>query len=109
MNPFIYLFLFSLLMALDIHPFMRSDIMLCACVRLMQELIEYYKHHSLREGFRTLDTTLQFAYREPENGANSTSCAQTFMQTRLANNKMYALFNLSLSINNDSCLKVQNM
>ncbi|XP_051543198.1 guanine nucleotide exchange factor VAV3-like isoform X1 [Myxocyprinus asiaticus] len=34
------------------------------------ELIEYYKHHSLREGFRTLDTTLQFAYREPENGAN---------------------------------------
>uniref|UniRef100_A0A8C2BRP5 Vav guanine nucleotide exchange factor 3 n=1 Tax=Cyprinus carpio TaxID=7962 RepID=A0A8C2BRP5_CYPCA len=42
------------------------------CVCLMQELIEYYKHHSLREGFRTLDTTLQFAYRELENGANST-------------------------------------
>lgn len=39
---------------------------LCVCV---QELIEYYKHHSLREGFRSLDTTLQFPYREPENAA----------------------------------------
>ncbi|XP_026057192.1 guanine nucleotide exchange factor VAV3-like [Carassius auratus] len=38
--------------------------------RSILELIEYYKHNSLREGFRTLDTTLQFAYREPENGAN---------------------------------------
>uniref|UniRef100_A0A8C1RZ50 Vav guanine nucleotide exchange factor 3 n=1 Tax=Cyprinus carpio TaxID=7962 RepID=A0A8C1RZ50_CYPCA len=38
--------------------------------RSILELIEYYKHHSLREGFRTLDTTLQFAYRELENGAN---------------------------------------
>uniref|UniRef100_A0A8C2KDV0 Vav guanine nucleotide exchange factor 3 n=1 Tax=Cyprinus carpio TaxID=7962 RepID=A0A8C2KDV0_CYPCA len=36
--------------------------------RSILELIEYYKHHSLREGFRTLDTTLQFAFREPENG-----------------------------------------
>ncbi|XP_041824187.1 guanine nucleotide exchange factor VAV3 isoform X1 [Melanotaenia boesemani] len=33
------------------------------------ELIEYYKHHSLREGFKSLDTTLQFPYREPENAA----------------------------------------
>ncbi|XP_016134505.1 guanine nucleotide exchange factor VAV3-like [Sinocyclocheilus grahami] len=39
--------------------------------RSILELIEYYKHHSLREGFRTLDTTLQFAYRDPENGANT--------------------------------------
>ncbi|RXM31851.1 Guanine nucleotide exchange factor VAV3 [Acipenser ruthenus] len=31
------------------------------------ELIEYYKHHSLKEGFRSLDTTLQFPYKEPEN------------------------------------------
>ncbi|XP_048845051.1 guanine nucleotide exchange factor VAV3b isoform X2 [Brienomyrus brachyistius] len=31
------------------------------------ELIEYYKHQSLKEGFRSLDTTLQFPYREPEN------------------------------------------
>uniref|UniRef100_A0AAR2LI33 Vav guanine nucleotide exchange factor 3 n=1 Tax=Pygocentrus nattereri TaxID=42514 RepID=A0AAR2LI33_PYGNA len=36
--------------------------------RSILELIEYYKHHSLKEGFRTLDTTLQFAYRDPENG-----------------------------------------
>ncbi|XP_077409972.1 guanine nucleotide exchange factor VAV3 isoform X1 [Vanacampus margaritifer] len=31
------------------------------------ELIEYYKRHSLREGFRSLDTTLQYPYRELEN------------------------------------------
>uniref|UniRef100_A0A8C4II85 Vav guanine nucleotide exchange factor 3 n=1 Tax=Dicentrarchus labrax TaxID=13489 RepID=A0A8C4II85_DICLA len=35
--------------------------------RSILELIEYYQHHSLREGFRSLDTTLQFPYREPEN------------------------------------------
>ena len=40
----------------------------CVCV-CVQELIEYYKHHSLREGFRSLDTTLQFPYRDPENTA----------------------------------------
>ncbi|XP_062847171.1 guanine nucleotide exchange factor VAV3 isoform X1 [Trichomycterus rosablanca] len=34
------------------------------------ELIEYYKHNSLKEGFRTLDTTLQFPYKEPENGGS---------------------------------------
>uniref|UniRef100_A0A671UJB7 Vav guanine nucleotide exchange factor 3 n=1 Tax=Sparus aurata TaxID=8175 RepID=A0A671UJB7_SPAAU len=37
--------------------------------RSILELIEYYKHHSLREGFRSMDTTLQFPYREPENAA----------------------------------------
>uniref|UniRef100_A0A8D3DTS2 Vav guanine nucleotide exchange factor 3 n=1 Tax=Scophthalmus maximus TaxID=52904 RepID=A0A8D3DTS2_SCOMX len=37
--------------------------------RSILELIEYYKHHSLREGFRSLDTTLQFPYRDPENAA----------------------------------------
>uniref|UniRef100_A0A8U8BDX4 Uncharacterized protein n=1 Tax=Geospiza parvula TaxID=87175 RepID=A0A8U8BDX4_GEOPR len=31
------------------------------------ELVEYYKHHSLKEGFRSLDTTLQFPYKESEN------------------------------------------
>ena len=34
---------------------------------LLKELVEYYKHHSLKEGFRTLDTTLQFPYKEPEH------------------------------------------
>lgn len=43
-------------------------IYLCVCL-CVQELIEYYKHHSLREGFRSLDTTLQFPYRQPENAA----------------------------------------
>ncbi|XP_060778663.1 guanine nucleotide exchange factor VAV3 isoform X1 [Neoarius graeffei] len=38
--------------------------------RSIMELIEYYKHHSLKEGFRTLDTTLQFPYREPEKGGS---------------------------------------
>uniref|UniRef100_A0A8B9PG85 Vav guanine nucleotide exchange factor 3 n=1 Tax=Apteryx owenii TaxID=8824 RepID=A0A8B9PG85_APTOW len=33
----------------------------------LMELIEYYKHHSLKEGFRSLDTTLQFPYKESEN------------------------------------------
>uniref|UniRef100_A0A8D0AEE8 Vav guanine nucleotide exchange factor 3 n=1 Tax=Sander lucioperca TaxID=283035 RepID=A0A8D0AEE8_SANLU len=37
--------------------------------RSIFELIEYYKHHSLREGFRSLDTTLKFPYQEPENAA----------------------------------------
>ncbi|XP_078143763.1 guanine nucleotide exchange factor VAV3-like isoform X2 [Centroberyx gerrardi] len=32
------------------------------------DLVEYYKQHSLREGFRSLDTTLQVPYREPSNG-----------------------------------------
>lgn len=32
-----------------------------------KELVEYYKHHSLKEGFRSLDTTLQFPYKESEN------------------------------------------
>uniref|UniRef100_A0A3Q3IIG8 Vav guanine nucleotide exchange factor 3 n=1 Tax=Monopterus albus TaxID=43700 RepID=A0A3Q3IIG8_MONAL len=35
--------------------------------RSILELIEYYKHHSLREGFRSLDTTLQFPFRELES------------------------------------------
>ncbi|XP_074858581.1 guanine nucleotide exchange factor VAV3 isoform X3 [Carettochelys insculpta] len=33
----------------------------------LMELVEYYKHHSLKEGFRSLDTTLQFPYKESEN------------------------------------------
>lgn len=34
-----------------------------------QELIEYYKHHSLKEGFRSLDTVLLYPYKNPESGA----------------------------------------
>ncbi|XP_053893292.1 guanine nucleotide exchange factor VAV3 isoform X2 [Malaclemys terrapin pileata] len=33
----------------------------------LMELVEYYKHHSLKEGFRSLDTTLQVPYKESEN------------------------------------------
>ncbi|XP_059201374.1 guanine nucleotide exchange factor VAV3-like isoform X2 [Centropristis striata] len=32
------------------------------------ELVEYYKQHSLKEGFSSLDTTLQVPYRELPNG-----------------------------------------
>uniref|UniRef100_A0A8C7XN50 Guanine nucleotide exchange factor VAV3 n=1 Tax=Oryzias sinensis TaxID=183150 RepID=A0A8C7XN50_9TELE len=32
------------------------------------ELVDYYKQHSLKEGFSSLDTTLQVPYREPDNG-----------------------------------------
>ncbi|XP_039532617.1 guanine nucleotide exchange factor VAV3b isoform X2 [Pimephales promelas] len=32
------------------------------------ELVEYYKQHSLKEGFRTLDTTLQMPYKEISGG-----------------------------------------
>ncbi|XP_022613720.1 guanine nucleotide exchange factor VAV3-like isoform X2 [Seriola dumerili] len=32
------------------------------------DLVEYYKQHSLKEGFSSLDTTLQVPYREPSNG-----------------------------------------
>uniref|UniRef100_A0A4W3HZN5 Vav 3 guanine nucleotide exchange factor b n=1 Tax=Callorhinchus milii TaxID=7868 RepID=A0A4W3HZN5_CALMI len=35
--------------------------------RSLIELVEYYKYHSLKEGFRSLDTTLQYPYKEPEN------------------------------------------
>ncbi|KAM4721082.1 guanine nucleotide exchange factor VAV3 [Rhinophrynus dorsalis] len=35
----------------------------------LMELVEYYKHQSLREGFRSLDTRLLFPYKVPENQA----------------------------------------
>ncbi|XP_062353214.1 guanine nucleotide exchange factor VAV3 isoform X1 [Cinclus cinclus] len=39
----------------------------------LMELVEYYKHHSLKEGFRSLDTTLQFPYKESENSLGQRS------------------------------------
>ncbi|XP_068594406.1 guanine nucleotide exchange factor VAV3-like isoform X1 [Cebidichthys violaceus] len=33
------------------------------------DLVEYYKQHSLKEGFSSLDTTLQVPYRELPNGS----------------------------------------
>ncbi|XP_048882381.1 guanine nucleotide exchange factor VAV3 isoform X1 [Brienomyrus brachyistius] len=35
--------------------------------RSILELIEYYKHHSLKEGFRSLDTVLLYPYKNPES------------------------------------------
>ncbi|CAH2311655.1 guanine nucleotide exchange factor VAV3 [Pelobates cultripes] len=39
----------------------------------LMELVEYYKHQSLREGFRSLDTTLLRPYKAPEIQAGQTS------------------------------------
>ncbi|KAG7229048.1 hypothetical protein INR49_013167 [Caranx melampygus] len=36
--------------------------------RTVLDLVEYYKQHSLKEGFSSLDTTLQVPYRETSNG-----------------------------------------
>ncbi|KAI4808985.1 hypothetical protein KUCAC02_017901 [Chaenocephalus aceratus] len=36
--------------------------------RTVADLVEYYKQHSLKEGFSSLDTTLQVPYREMSNG-----------------------------------------
>ncbi|XP_039999041.1 guanine nucleotide exchange factor VAV3-like isoform X2 [Xiphias gladius] len=36
--------------------------------KTMLDLVEYYKQHSLKEGFSSLDTTLQVPYRELSNG-----------------------------------------
>uniref|UniRef100_A0A672JMJ7 Guanine nucleotide exchange factor VAV3-like n=1 Tax=Salarias fasciatus TaxID=181472 RepID=A0A672JMJ7_SALFA len=50
------------------------------------DLVEYYKQHSLKEGFSSLDTTLQVPYRELSNGNISTSpwevCLFSFTQFR---------------------------
>ncbi|XP_035279629.1 guanine nucleotide exchange factor VAV3b isoform X1 [Anguilla anguilla] len=53
--------------------------------RSILELIEYYKHHSLKEGFRNLDTTLQVPYKNLENtgihrtnGSNGSLCGLSF-------------------------------
>uniref|UniRef100_A0A7N6A3P1 Vav 3 guanine nucleotide exchange factor b n=1 Tax=Anabas testudineus TaxID=64144 RepID=A0A7N6A3P1_ANATE len=53
------------------------------------DLVEYYKQHSLKEGFSSLDTTLQVPYRELSNGnmpraitrAGSGESSQTFAFT----------------------------
>ncbi|XP_078285712.1 LOW QUALITY PROTEIN: guanine nucleotide exchange factor VAV3-like [Rhinoraja longicauda] len=44
--------------------------------RTLKDLVDYYGCHSLREGFRCLDTTLQVPYKEPETvGCNQTAQA----------------------------------
>ncbi|XP_054481555.1 guanine nucleotide exchange factor VAV3-like isoform X2 [Anoplopoma fimbria] len=37
--------------------------------KTVQDLVDYYKQHSLKEGFSSLDTTLQLPYRELSNGS----------------------------------------
>ncbi|XP_067108736.1 guanine nucleotide exchange factor VAV3b isoform X1 [Osmerus mordax] len=45
--------------------------------RTVLDLVEHYQLHSLREGFRSLDTTLQVPYREPGNGNLPTGLANS--------------------------------
>lgn len=35
--------------------------------------MECYKYHSLKEGFKSLDTTLQYPYKECENAVDQRS------------------------------------
>uniref|UniRef100_A0A8C5FB51 Vav 3 guanine nucleotide exchange factor b n=1 Tax=Gadus morhua TaxID=8049 RepID=A0A8C5FB51_GADMO len=51
------------------------------------DLVEYYKDHSLREGFRSLDTTLQVPYRRLTNGdaARPLPQASTVFSPRVVN------------------------
>lgn len=46
-------------------PCIHTIVLKCAC--FTQELVEYYKQYSLKEGFSSLDTTLQVPYREPSS------------------------------------------
>nr|CAC87124.1 vav-3 protein [Tetraodon nigroviridis]CAD27362.1 vav-3 protein [Tetraodon nigroviridis] len=47
------------------------------------DLVEYYKQYSLKEGFSSLDTTLQVPYREPSNGSRSISRASSVFSPRV--------------------------
>ncbi|XP_068096147.1 guanine nucleotide exchange factor VAV3 isoform X3 [Hyperolius riggenbachi] len=47
----------------------------------LMELVEYYKHQSLREGFRSLDTTLLFPYKAVENHIGHASNRSSGMST----------------------------
>lgn len=42
-----------------------------ACV--LQELVEYYQCHSLKESFKQLDTTLKYPYKSRERTASKAS------------------------------------
>lgn len=42
-------------------------------VRPLQELVEYYQCHSLKESFKQLDTTLKFPYKSRERAATRAS------------------------------------
>ncbi|KAM9416639.1 guanine nucleotide exchange factor VAV3-like [Salvelinus alpinus] len=61
----------------------------------ISELIEYYQHYSLREGFRSLDTTLQFPYREQESPAAVLCTNQPGGKTSLGAPPEVFLFHLS--------------
>lgn len=42
-------------------------------MRVLQELVEYYQYHSLKESFKQLDTTLKYPYKSRERAAARTS------------------------------------
>uniref|UniRef100_A0A8C3B1E5 Vav 3 guanine nucleotide exchange factor b n=1 Tax=Cyclopterus lumpus TaxID=8103 RepID=A0A8C3B1E5_CYCLU len=58
------------LMFADLHSsWWQVRYVLFYCAYFTQDLVEYYKQHSLKEGFSSLDTTLQVPYRELSNGS----------------------------------------
>jgi hypothetical protein len=65
----IILLLYVIMCWVDVYENKSVFTKYCLWFFFLKELVEYYKHHSLKEGFRTLDTTLQFPYKEPEHSA----------------------------------------
>uniref|UniRef100_A0A3B3C565 Osteoclast-stimulating factor 1 n=1 Tax=Oryzias melastigma TaxID=30732 RepID=A0A3B3C565_ORYME len=51
--------------------------------KTVQELVDYYQQHSLKEGFSSLDTTLQVPYREPANGNLPRAITRTVFSPRV--------------------------
>uniref|UniRef100_A0A672JQB8 Guanine nucleotide exchange factor VAV3-like n=1 Tax=Salarias fasciatus TaxID=181472 RepID=A0A672JQB8_SALFA len=50
------------------------------------DLVEYYKQHSLKEGFSSLDTTLQVPYRELSNGNMPKAITKVVFSPRVVGN-----------------------
>lgn len=43
------------------------------CCSILQELVEYYQSHSLKESFKLLDTTLRYPYKSRERSLTRAS------------------------------------
>ncbi|XP_062920897.1 guanine nucleotide exchange factor VAV3 isoform X1 [Mobula hypostoma] len=53
--------------------------------RTLKDLVDYYGYHSLKEGFRCLDTTLQIPYKIPEclTGYRAAQAAKSFPRPKV--------------------------
>lgn len=50
---------------------LEAEVAVSVCV--LQELVEYYQCHSLKESFKQLDTTLKYPYKSRERVASRAS------------------------------------